>query len=106
MVIDFSPEGQVQALHRDEFPLWFLGKMTVARASSIVFDEEAQRWGVHLHLDDGTQWAHPLSLGIDGYDKARNVEVAWLDQLRLNNLPPRSAESLRRLSAIREAYGV
>lgn len=105
MVIDFTPEGQVQALHQDAFPLWFLGRMEVTRASTIAFNEESQRWDIHLHLPGGAKWSCPELTGIDGYELARLVEVTWLDQLRLLDLPCDSAEAINRLKSIRVACG-
>lgn len=105
MVITITPDGEVQSLHRDGMPLWFLGKVSVERASSIMFNEDTQRWDIHIHCDHGAKFTCEDLSSIDGYDLARRVEVAWLDQVRLHGLDVSSEEALGRLRSIRRSIG-
>jgi len=104
LVIDFSPEGTAQAMHRDAFPLGFLGKQTIERASEIVFDEDTQLWDIKLPFAryGGAFMTHPGARDFHGYDEARRVEVAWLDGCRLAGVSPFSEEGSNILSEIRK----
>ncbi len=47
-VIDFLPNGHVEAMHNDAFTLAFLGRQNIERATEIKFNEESQKWDIHL----------------------------------------------------------
>jgi hypothetical protein len=94
IVIDISGEGRVSALHMDEFPLSFLGKMQVSRASSIEFDEESQTfyvvvserrsdWQRNWIRSGGAPLVPDAAKGFTGYDEARLFEVDWLQKCAL-----------------------
>lgn len=105
-IITFDAFGGVEAMHRDEYPIDFLGKMTITRASEIVFDEETQKWGIVL-VDPklcapGTAMPEATK-GYHGYDIARAVEVAWLDACRLDGVMPLSDMGLYHLNEARRA---
>lgn len=103
MVIDFRANGTVEAMHRDKFPLDFLGKQAIKRASDIRFDEQAQLWDIHLAVDDkfvevGT------AKGFATYDEARKMEVRWLEMARLHDLDPMSEGGLNLLAVLRKKF--
>lgn len=105
MVIDFRADGQAQAMHRDGFPLAFLGKQTVRRASEIRFDEATQDWFVELLDDDGN--ALPVvdeARGFDTYDEGRKMEVRWLEMSRMHGLEPLSPEGITLLRVLRTQF--
>lgn len=81
MVISFDPAGPVNALHRDEFTLDFLGARTITRASDIRFDEQTQLWDVWLPEAPGSQnfFRVEEAAGFPSYNAAREFEVQWLD---------------------------
>ena len=45
-IIEFAPDGTGQCLHTDIIPLQEIGRLTVRRASEVVFDEANQEWCV------------------------------------------------------------
>jgi hypothetical protein len=79
IVIDINPTGKTEAMHFDEFPLGFLGPMSVDRASEIFHNPDTQQWDVVL---PGHDMAHPVASGFTGYDVARAFEVEWLQGCR------------------------
>jgi len=103
-VIDFTPAGEVQAMHNDKFPLGFLGRQEIHRATEIKFNEETQTWSLCYPNDDS---AIPLSYppelceGFKSYEGARQVEVAWLNACRLEGVGRNSTEGLAALKFIR-----
>lgn len=108
-VIEFSPEGTVQAMHNDGLSLSFLGAQTIERASEIKFNEKTQKWGIWLAntplgIAAGLSFLPPVrhADGFGTYDGARRVEVAWLNQCRYNSVEPESAEGLVLLKASRD----
>lgn len=107
MVIDFRPNGEVEAMHRDVFDLGFLGKQTIRRATDIRHDEATQKWAIHL-ADMHADGPETFSLvdeaqGFETYDDARRMEVRWLEMCRLHSLQPRSPEGLTMLTVLRSA---
>lgn len=109
-VIDFRPDGSVQAMHNDRFDLAFLGRQKVERATEIKFNESTQRWGIWVHRDDHhINFAtmspfNPPVENADGflsYEKARQVEVSWLNACRLEGCAPESPAGLAALKFIR-----
>lgn len=89
MTISFSETGEVNALHRDEFNLAFLGSQEIDRASDIRFDAETQRWGIHLRTKDGfVEQPPPHLAGFLSYDTARQFEVRFLEQCRMLSIDP------------------
>lgn len=80
IVIDLSPEGAASGMHFDGFPLGFLGKMQVARASEIVFNEHNQQWDIDLY---GANESERFTIeGFPGYDLAREFEVDFVQLCR------------------------
>lgn len=102
--VDFSPTGEVQAMHREDvFDLSFLGKMKVFRASDIRFDEASQSWGIHLAADDsGTKFNNPVpeATGFASYAQARDIEVHWLETARGLCVAPDSTKGILALEVI------
>lgn len=87
IVIDVNPSGVASGMHFDEFPLSFLGKATVERASEIFHNQETQLWDVLL---PGQETPHEAAKGFSGYDVARKFEVVWLQECRKRGLCPLS----------------
>ena len=102
MVVSFEPTGGVTAMHRDAFPLGFLGKQRIERASEIVFDEASQTWDLHVRVGSGFV---PVSeaRGFDTYDGARMMEVRWFEMSRLHGVDPTSEEGIKILSVLRNS---
>lgn len=91
MIVNIDGDGTVSGLHFDEFPLSFLGKMKVGRASEIFFNEETQKWDVKLPDQDEPLWH---TSGFDSYEVAREFEVAWLQGCMKKNVSPTGAVGL------------
>ena len=90
IVINVSGEGVADALHFDEFPLHFLGRAKIERASEIFFHEKSQTWSVILPGDDA---AVPEASGFAGYDEARRFEVEWLQAcMKAGRISPTSEQ--------------
>jgi hypothetical protein len=106
MIIDFAPDGTVQAQHNDKFPLGFLGKQTIERASDIRFNEETQKWDMYVALsgeDNNGVFYLPIGgAGFDSYDEARKIEAQWLDLCRLVSVQPIGLEGTVLLMEIRQ----
>jgi len=105
MVIDITLDGTAQAMHRDEFPLGFLGRQKIERASEIIFNEDTQLWDIHPAVDCGGFSHHVAARGFDCYDTARKVEVAWFEECRLVGLDPNDDRSTGLLTKVREELG-
>lgn len=103
MVIDFRPDGAVEAMHRDRFNLGFLGKQSIKRASEILFDEETQAWDIHIAVGSEFILVEDAK-GFADYDEARKMEVRWLEYCRLHDLEPTSTEGINLLKVLRENY--
>lgn len=103
MVLDFSPTGQVQAMHRDAFPLSFLGKQSISRASDIRHDEATDTWAINVAVGD--QFV-PVK-GADGfatYESARRMEVRWFEMCRIHSITPASDDGAILLKALRRKF--
>lgn len=102
MVISVAATGVVEAMHRDTFPLGFLGKQSVQRASEIVFDEDSQLWDLRIRV--GSEFV-PVNeaRGFESYETARSVEVRWLELARLHGISPTSPDGVHILCMIRAA---
>jgi hypothetical protein len=93
MVVSFSPQGEVNALHRDQFSLGFLGAQKIERASEIKFNEQSQRWDIYL--PDGDRWVTiPSATGFHEYNQAREFEVEWLETCALESVAPLSSQGV------------
>ncbi len=103
LVIDVSIDGRVQALHMDEFPLSFLGKMHVTRASEIKYNSNTQRWDIGI--PHGSVFVKTVG-GFCGYDLARKFEVAWLQECRKQGCSPLSEEGYTAARGVAEKYAV
>lgn len=95
MVVSFSEEGEATALHREQFPLGFLGKQKIERASDIRFNDTTQLWDIYLLDPEGLvdimgDRFHlvPQARGFASYDQARDVEVVWLENCALMGVSP------------------
>ncbi len=108
MVIDFRPNGEVEAMHRDAFDLSFLGKQSIKRASDIRHDQQTQSWTIFLaeNRSDSPETFVEIETarGFETYDDARRMEVRWLELCRLHSLQPRSAEGLAMLAVLRKSF--
>lgn len=103
MVIDFHPNGVVEAMHREDvMTLGFLGPMSVTRASDIKFDTETQKWDIWL-ADDTGGFLPPErpARGFDTYEEARDAEVAWLERCRKIDIAPSTSSGYLALEIIR-----
>lgn len=77
MVFDINTTGGATGLYFDEFPLGFLGKQEIGRASEIKFNDGTQLWDIWI------PGAYEASVtGFQGYDEARKFEVVWLQACR------------------------
>lgn len=89
VVIEFDSHGGASSMHSDKFPLSFLGKMEVRRASEIKFNPDTQKWDIWLVDADGTMHPPiPEACGFDTYEDGRKAEVFWLDSAKLAGVPP------------------
>lgn len=105
MVIDFRPDGGIEAMHRDAFPMGFLGKQTIRRASDIRHDEENDTWTIFLAGDEPDTFIEVAQArGFPTYDAARRMEVRWLEMARLHQTSPMSEEGLALLNVLRKRY--
>lgn len=114
MVITFDPAGSASAMHRDEFPLGFLGKQQITRASEIKFNEDSQLWDVALpgiQVHETETWVTvEAAMGFASYDEGRKFEVLWLEHCALQSIAPLSedgqelAKALRRPKQVKEEW--
>src|SRR5215208_5034176 len=123
-VIDFSPDGGVEALYNDNFQLSFLGKQSIQRATEIKFREREQDWGIYLERSsmgakghffpvveadpdrEGLNRVCPATVGFSTYEGARQVEGAWLNVCRKKCVSPDSPDGLVILLNVREEFGL
>lgn len=101
LVIDLKADGTAQAMHMDSFDLGFLGDKQVNRASDILWDEEAQGWGIvvagnHLPVSEAV-------CGFTGYEEAREFEVLWFQACRKAQVDPHSGEGASIADSLRNA---
>lgn len=131
IVIDFVPGKGVKALHMDEFPLSFLGRMKIDRASTIDFNPETQLFDINLkeatkydHFyaeacngcmvhtiarDPEGPWEDPhysplypaSAEGFTGYDEARRYEVAWIQECMKKRIDPLSTQGIEVIGQLR-----
>jgi hypothetical protein len=77
-VLTFAPDGTVRGLYTEAVPLHELGRLSVRRASTIEFDDEAQAWtvrspgGVELYQSSSRQEC--LDWERDHFNKQENME--------------------------------
>lgn len=105
-VIDFNLDGSVEALHSDQFPLSFLGRQSITRATDIRFSEGRQAWDIWFPdplASPPTNQFLPVyeATGFTTYEVARKVEVAWLNASRLAGVYPLSTRGREILLEIR-----
>ena len=101
LVIEIGCTGIAEALHMDDFDLSFLGDKKITRQTEIIFNEDGQYWQVS-YLCAG-QATHAIS-GFPSYTKAREFEVAWINECRLLGIPPMTAEGFDIAISMREQY--
>jgi len=96
-VIEIGCNGNVAALHNDDFPLTFLGDMEVHRQTDIRY--ENGKWNIHYIVDPKAKkpkfWTHKHLQGFASYNGARALEVRWLNQCRLEGVDPRDTRGQR-----------
>ena len=115
-VIDFTPDGQAQAMHRDDMNLSFLGRQSIVRATEIKFNEDTQKWDIcypAMIADDFGEsspigWWRGINhaCGFATYEGARQVEVEWLNSCRLEGVQSDSERGLEILRQIRGTTGL
>lgn len=94
-VVSIDPTGRVKAMHTDAFPLGFLGKQNIERASDIRWDEDAQYWSIWFNID-GRFEAPPIEYqGFGSYEEARRFEVEVMNSSFLADLAPLDPHILR-----------
>jgi hypothetical protein len=113
IVIDIDSMGGVKALHMDEFPLSFLGRMKIGRASTIDFNPETQKFDINLKfatdryvVTQRESYCPPMpeaALGFTGYDEARGYEVAWIQGCRKLGIDPLDREGVEIIQHLRTA---
>lgn len=104
MVIDFTPEGGVEAMHRENIlDLGFLGDQDIRRATDIRFDSKTQKWGIWPASPNADDFLAPPegAAGFTSYEEARQVEIEWLERCRLFDRNPLSDSGLLILSTLR-----
>lgn len=109
LVIDFNADGSVEAMHTDAFPLSFLGKQTINRATEILFDENTQQWYLsYARYDEADPICPPQYMDLrefmfSGYEAARAAEVKWLNTCRETGAKPYLSEGIGILREIHAA---
>jgi hypothetical protein len=88
IVFSIDETGVVEGLHRDEFPLDFLGRQKIERASDIRFNEATQLWDIWIPITKGMDLCLDAAAGFKRYDEARDFEVRWLNACRAANVDP------------------
>lgn len=81
IIIDITEQG-AEGMHFDEFPLSYLGPMSIARASEILFNSETQLWDIHYLHEDGSGKTVHIAKGYQSYELARGVEVEFVQKCR------------------------
>ena len=105
MVIDFMPEGTVEAMHRDTLNLGFLGRQSITRASDIRFNDDTQSWDIWLAEPGRIEFVDVSEAhGFDSYEEARTMEVRWLELCRLHDLKPLTQEGRNLLVVLRKRF--
>lgn len=103
MVIDFRADGAVEAMHRDQFDLSFLGKQDISRASDIKFDSDTQLWDIHVAEGEAFIMVAEAK-GFPTYDEARRMEVRWFEACRLHSIPALGQEGINLLKVLRKRF--
>jgi hypothetical protein len=81
-IIRIMPNGDVIGIYDDKFPLRDQGKVSVERASNVLWDEAEQKWFVHLNMPSGkTMMLRP---GFTDRADAIAYEVAQLEWILEN----------------------
>lgn len=86
LVIEIGGTGKVSAMHSDKFDLGFLGDKKIRRQTEILFCEDTQLWDIVYIAEDGTHEGSEYLDGFKGYEEAREFEVHWINQCRLNQI--------------------
>jgi len=85
-IIDFNIDGSVESLYHDEFSLKHLGKVSIERASHVVFDEPSQLWDVIPTLIKRYDPLPEVYSGWSTYAKAVKFEVSIFNALREHSI--------------------
>ena len=90
-VLVIAPTGTVKSMHSDKFPLAFLGRQEIERASDIRFDSDTQKWGIWFRVgEEFVAPSRPSHYGFDSYETARQVEVRIMNEsLKTGSCPTR-----------------
>jgi len=81
-VIDFNADGSVEALYHDKVSLQHLGKVSMERASHVVFDELTQLWNVVPCMVKNYEALPDVYRGWPTYAEAVQFEVALFNKAR------------------------
>jgi len=73
--VRFKADGSVVFLYNDDHPALKLGKAEIERASDVYFDNERQKWRVHIRGE-----REPLKEGFEKRQDAINHEVEYLNK--------------------------
>lgn len=102
IVIDFMADGAVQAMHKDSFPLGFLGEMDITRASEIIFNPTTQLWDIWPRDGEASSFTQAYcGRGFKNYDDARKCEVEWFEKCRLEGVEPMSMQGITIVQILR-----
>ena len=102
MVIDFRPDGEVNAMHRDSFDLGFLGPQEIMRASDIRFDGNRQLWDIYVAFDIDDYHYVEEATGFKTYEDARRAELCRL--LDISPLSGSGRAVMGNMRAVPESY--
>lgn len=114
LVIEITLAGSVRAMHSDEFPLSFLGKMSVRRQTEIVYEPDMETWRIIYIEDDASRLpiktqaeslVTGLLSGFLSYELAIDFEKHWINKCRKKGVCPISDEGYRVAKILRDKHG-
>ncbi len=92
-VLVIAPTGTVKSMHSDKFPLAFLGRQEIERASDIRFDSDTQKWGIWFRVgEEFVAPSRPSHYGFDSYESARDYEVQVMNRSLAGGVSPLAVE--------------
>ena len=53
--VKVTPQGEIITLYREDLPIQIDGRRQMVRASNVLWNEDTQRWEVHLNMDQGPE---------------------------------------------------
>ncbi len=106
LVVSVSPSGGVRSMHDDRFPMGFLGKQQIKRASDIRWNEEEQTWEIWWYVrdDEFEGFAEPAEpyRYFHSYELAREFEVNIMNCSLRTGYHPISNEMLLEATLLRD----